>query len=211
MSVLEKALQMLEKHALCDHCLGRQFALLGYDVENDERGNAIKLLLTLNAHTLALSKNKDGVKILKILATNGFFKPAEKILQKMKRRIPRKSFPEKCYLCEDKFRRLDDLAKKALKKLGSYEFTNFLVGIELPVDVEEREDEFKAKFDVNFGENMRNEFGRAIGKKIVEYSGKNVEYRKPELVVLVNPITEDVKLQVNPLYIAGRYKKLARG
>jgi len=211
MNILEKALIMLGKYPLCDHCLGRQFALLGHEIENDGRGKAIKLILALNAHASALSKNMEGVKILKILATNGFSKTAEEILQKMKKRIPSKNFPKTCFLCEDKFKSLEDLAKKALKKLEGYEYRSFLVGIELPVAVEEREDEFKAEFDVIYGENMRNEFGRVLGKKIAECSRKTVEFRKPEIVVLVNPLTEDIKLQINPLYIAGRYKKLVRG
>jgi len=211
MGILEKALKMLEKHPLCDHCLGRQFALLGRNIENDERGEAIKLVLTLKAHELALSKNREGVRILKILATNGFCKTAEEVLQKMKKRIPRKNFPETCFLCEGKFKILNELAKKALKKLEDYEYGSFLVGTELPVTVEEHEDEFKAEFDVSHGENMRNEFGRVLGKKIAECSGRTVEYMKPETVVLVNPLTEDIKLQINPLYVAGRYKKLVRG
>jgi len=211
MNILGKALRMLEKHPLCDHCLGRQFALLGHGMENDERGNAIKTVLTLHAHTLALSKNKEGIKILETLATNSFSKTAEEILDRMKNRIPRKGIPKACFLCEDKFEIVDRLAEKAIDKLEDYEFSNFLVGVELPVAVEEREDEFKAEFEVNYGENMRNEFGRTIGKKIAEHSRKNVEYKKPEVVVLVNPLAEKVKLQVNPLYIAGRYRKLARG
>ncbi len=53
MGILKKALSMLEKHPLCDHCLGRQFALLGHGIENDERGKAIKIVLTLKAHVTA--------------------------------------------------------------------------------------------------------------------------------------------------------------
>ena len=211
MDILEKTSRMLEEYPLCDHCLGRQFALLGHGIENDERGRAIKLALTLKAHELALSKNREGVRILKILATNGFSKAAGEILQKMKKRIPRKNFPKTCFLCESKSESFDDLAKKALKELESYEYNSFLVGIELPITVEEREDEFKAKFNVSYGENMRNEFGRVIGKKIAEHSGKIADYRKPEIVVLVNPFAEKISLQINPLYIAGRYRKLVRG
>ncbi len=211
MNVLEKALKMLEKHPLCNHCLGRQFALLGHAMENDQRGNAIKTILTLEAHACAPSKNKKGIKVLKILATNGFSKTAEDILHRMKKRIPRKRLSKTCFLCEDKFKIVDELAEKAVERLKDYEFTNFLVGIELPVAVEEREDEFKAEFEVSHGENMRNEFGRIIGKKIVEHSEKTVEYKKPEVVVLANPLAEKIGLQVNPLYVAGRYRKLVRG
>ncbi len=211
MSILKKALKMLEKHPLCDHCLGRQFALLGHGMENHERGKAIKTILTLEAHTLAFSKNKESIRTLKILATNGFFETAKEILHKMKKRIPRKRLPKTCFLCEDKFKVVAELAEKALDKLKDYEYSNFLVGIQLPVVVEEREDEFKAEFEVCYGESMRNEFGRIIGKKIAEHAGKTVEYQKPEVVVLVNPLMEEIRLQVNPLYVAGRYRKLVRG
>jgi tRNA pseudouridine synthase 10 len=211
MEILEKALRMLEKHPLCDHCLGRQFALLGHGVENDERGKSIKLVLTLKAHASDLSRNKENTKILKILATNGFSKTAQEILQKMRKRIPKKNFPKTCFLCEDKLRSVNGLVKRTLKKLEDCEYSSFLVGIKLPMPVEEREDEFKAEFEVSYGENMRNEFGRLIGKKIAERSGKTVEFKKPEIVVLASPFDNEVKLQINPLHVAARYKKLVRG
>lgn len=209
MGILEKALRMLEKHPLCDHCLGRQFALLSHGMENCERGKSIKTVLTLHAH--ALSGGKEGIETLKVLASNGFSETAKEILHKMKRRVSAKTLPRACFLCEDRFKCIKDLAERAVNELKNCEYRNFLVGVELPVAVEEREDEFKAEFGVSYGESMRNEFGRAIGKKIAERTGKAVEYKKPEIVVLVNPLTERVKLQVNPLYVAGRYRKLVRG
>lgn len=210
MDVLEKALQMLEKHPLCDHCLGRQFALLGHGMENDERGKSIKTVLTFNAQTLTLSGNNEGTKILKTLASNGFSDTAKETLKKAKKRIPAKDLPAKCFLCEDKFATVGDLADKALGLLKDYEYSSFLVGVELPIAVAEREDEFRAKFDVTHGENMRNEFGRLTGKAIAKRNDKEVEFRKPEIVVLINPFKERVWLQVNPLFVAGRYTKLVR-
>jgi tRNA pseudouridine synthase 10 len=81
----------------------------------------------------------------------------------------------------------------------------------MPVAVAEREDEFKAEFNVRYGENLRNEFGRAVGKRVMERTGKRVEFKRPDVVLLSNPFTEELRLQVNPLFIAGRYKKLVRG
>lgn len=211
MDFLEKALEMLRKYPLCDHCLGRQFSLLGYNLENDERGRIIKLALTLKAHDLILSKKNEGIRTLKVLAAHGFFQNATEILHRMKKRIPHKRLPKICFLCENKFQDIEKTAQKVAETLNEYEYRNFLVGIELPVNVEEREDEFKAEFDVKYGENMRSEFGRLYGKKLAEITGKNIDYSKPEIVVIINPMTENMRLQVNPLYIAGNYKKLVRG
>jgi tRNA pseudouridine synthase 10 len=49
-----------------------------------------------------------------------------------------------------------------------------------------------------------------MGKSIEAQTEKTVEYRAPDLVIIVNPFTESVKLQVNPLFVAGRYRKLVR-
>ena len=90
MDILEKALSMLNKYPLCDHCLGRQFALLGYSIENNDRGKALKLGLTLQAGDLNASENAKGVKRLKILALNGFSREAQETLKHLKKRIPKK-------------------------------------------------------------------------------------------------------------------------
>ena len=62
MDVLEKALELLGKYPLCDHCLGRQFALLGYSMENNMRGSALKVSLIMQANDLAKEGNAEGVK-----------------------------------------------------------------------------------------------------------------------------------------------------
>jgi len=210
MDILEKALTMLSKRPLCDHCLGRQFALLGYNIENKDRGKALKLSLTLQASALYSAKDAEGVKRLKVLAVNGFSREAQDTLQHLKKRIPKKDQTKTCFLCEGKFQLLDSLTHDALNAVANYEYTTFLVGIELPVAVEEREDEFKAAFDVSYGESIRHEFGRLLGKRIAELTDKTAEYKKPDIAVIINPFTERVRLQVNPLFVAGRYRKLVR-
>ena len=210
MDILDKALSVLSKYPLCDHCLGRQFALLGYSIENDARGKALKLSLTLQASDLNAFDDTKGVKRLKILALNGFSREAQETLKHLKKRLPKKAVSTTCFLCENKFQHVDDLTQKALDAVADYEYTTFLVGIELPVAVEEREDEFKASFSVSYGESIRHEFGRLLGKRIAEASGKTAEYKKPDLAVIVNPFLEQVRVQVNPLFVAGRYRKLVR-
>ncbi|MBN1358255.1 tRNA pseudouridine(54/55) synthase Pus10 [Candidatus Bathyarchaeota archaeon] len=210
MDVLEKALSMLSKYPLCDHCLGRQFALLGYSIENNARGKALKLSLILQASDLNSSKNAEGVKRLKVLALNGFSREAHETLHHLKKRIPKKNAPKSCFLCEDRFQGLGKLTQKALDAVTDYEYSTFLVGIELPVLVEEREDEFKAAFNVSYGESIRHEFGRLLGKRIAEETGKIADYKKPDLAVIIKPFEEKVRVQVNPLFVAGRYRKLVR-
>jgi len=210
MNVLEKAFEILSKYPLCDHCLGRQFALLGYSMENNVRGQALKISLTMQANNLATEKNLDGVKRLKVLATKGFSREAQETLKHLKKRLPKKDIEDKCSLCEGKFELVASLIQKALDAIADYEFTTFLVGIELPTKVEEREDEFKAVVNIGYGESIKHEFGRLLGKALGQRTGKEVDYLKPDLVVVFNPFLEKVRVQVNPLFVAGRYRKLVR-
>jgi len=208
LDILEKAQQMLEKHPLCNHCLGRQFALLGHGIDNEKRGDALKLLLTMKAQQMAMSKNKTGIMLLRILASNGSYVMATGILERMKHKP---DTPQTCHLCQGRLESLENSTSLAIAKLKEYEYKTILVGIELPVEAEEREDEFKGKFTIVHGESLRNEFSRNIGKRIAEATGKQIEHEHPEVVVLINPFTEKVTLQVNPAYIGGRYRKLVRG
>jgi tRNA pseudouridine synthase 10 len=209
MDVLEKAYEMLKEHSFCDHCLGRQFALLGYSMENNVRGKALKVTLTMQANDLYKEKKAEALKRLKVLASNGFSREAKETLRHLKKNIP-KDLERKCVLCEGTFESVELLTEKALGFATEYEYTTFLAGIELPITVEEREDEFKSAFNVGYGESMRHEFGRLFGKAIAARSGKEADYLKPELVFVFDPFIGKVRLEINPLYITGRYRKLAR-
>jgi tRNA pseudouridine synthase 10 len=210
MDILEKAYELLSKYPLCDHCLGRQFALLGYAMENNIRGAALKVSLTMQANDLAtLEKDTEGIKRLKVLATSGFSATAQETLKHLKKHIPKQE-DAKCYLCEGKFNQVNDIVEKAQKELEGYEYSTFLVGIELPTNVEEREDEFKGTLNIQNGESIRHEFGRVYGKAIAKATNKEAEYLKPDVVVVIDPFQETIRLQINPLFVGGRYRKLVR-
>jgi tRNA pseudouridine synthase 10 len=166
-------------------------------MENNVRGKALKVSLTMQANDLATEKSVEGVKRLKVIATKGFSREAIETLKHLKKRLPKKDIEEKCSLCEDKFDLVSGLIQKALDTIADYEFKTYLVGIELPTKVEEREDEFKAAVNIGYGESIKHEFGRLLGKALGQRTGKEVDY----LIV---------RVQVNPLFVAGRYRKLVR-
>lgn len=207
--ILNIAKKILEEHCLCDNCLGRQFANLGYGLSNVERGKTIKNFLTFEAHNQVLDGDKNGIKLLKNLAINGMFKFAEDTLKNLGYRL--KIQPKKCELCLTKLQELDNLVKEALKKAKAYEFNSFLVGAKIPEKIVEAEDSLRAKYGINWGETIKSEFTREIGKIISKITKKHVNYKKPDVVFTFNPFNGKVELQVNPLFIGGRYKKLVIG
>ena len=208
-AILEKTALLLTRYPLCDACLGRQFALLGHGLSNAERGWALKIALLLVAHRLANSGDERGYELLRALATNGFFEPAELLLQKLGAEAQRRV--GKCYLCEGVMAKLDELAERALEALSDHEFSTFLVGVELPPFIEEREDELRAELGLEHGEGLRSELSREIGKRISALTGVQADFEKPDIVIIIEPFSGSVRLQVNPVFVAGRYRKLVRG
>jgi tRNA pseudouridine synthase 10 len=49
-----------------------------------------------------------------------------------------------------------------------------------------------------------------LGKALGKLTGKEADYLIPDIVVVFNPFLEKVRVQVNPLFVAGRYRKLVR-
>jgi tRNA pseudouridine synthase 10 len=210
MGVLEKALKMLSRYPLCDHCLGRQFALLGYNLENYERGKAIKIALVLESTKNYSEKKSLGLKNLNLLIKNGFSQEAKQALEHLEKNFKNEIELKNCFLCDNKFRSLNNLIPKIIDSLLDYDYETFLIGIKLPVEFEERNDEFKALFNVVYGESIRHEFARLLGKRIAEITNKKPEYKKPEIAIIINPFTAKINLQVNPSFISGRYNKFVR-
>lgn len=117
--------------------------------------------------------------------------------------------PEKCPWCKNIFdeENLNEISEKAAELLKEYEYDAFLVGTTLPKKIKELEKELETPFI----ESIRQEFGREIGKHLVAKTGKRVDKVNPDIVVLINPYNKKINLQVNPIFIKGRYRKLVRG
>ena len=119
-----------------------------------------------------------------------------------------------CVICDNLFDKLDDeLYKKIDDKINqlAVEFDTFLVGCQLDKDIKLRDDEFSEKFNLNV-ETIKKEINRLIGLKIWEIYGREAEFERQDIVFNVdlrkNP---KVKIQINPLYIEGKYNKYQRG
>src|SRR5512138_3881337 len=99
MDILEKAFQLISKYTLCDHCLGRQFAQLGYSMENNVRGSALKISLILQANEFACREDERGIQWLEVLASNGLSREGKETLSHLTGHLPKKTLH--CFLCGD--------------------------------------------------------------------------------------------------------------
>ncbi len=207
--ILKIAQELIEAHALCDNCLGRQFADLATGTSNAERGKSLKNALVMKAHATVAESRKEGRELLKRLASNGFSDVAKATLKKLD--IQPVAEVRECEICGGRLQQLETLATTALSKADGYEYNSFLVGAKIPSEVMEAEDSLRAKHGVKWGESIRSEFTREVGKIISGKTLKDVSYKSPNVTFTVDPYGGRTTLQVNPLFIAGRYRKLTVG
>ncbi|MEM2984047.1 MAG: tRNA pseudouridine(54/55) synthase Pus10 [Candidatus Jordarchaeaceae archaeon] len=208
MELIDQAMEILKAHKLCDNCLGRQFALLGTGLSNEERGRSIKTVLTLRGHEFFTKDKVRGENLLRTVAVNGFFAPALGILQSMGLEV---RIEGKCEICENIFSKKEEIARKIASELGKYEFNNFLIGSKVPPRISEKEDALRATFGISTGEALKAEINREIGKMLTVITGKKAEFNRPDILVVLDLEDFSISIEVNPLHISGRYLKLERG
>ena len=119
-----------------------------------------------------------------------------------------------CVVCDNLFDKLnDDLYKKIDNKINQLgiEFDTFLVGCQIDKDIQKRDEELSEKFGLTV-ETIKKEVNRLIGLGIWERYDKEAEFERQDIVFNVNlKGNPKVKIQINPLYIEGKYNKFKRG
>jgi len=216
MTIFDKVIEIYRDKYICFHCLGRMFSLLGTDTTNHERGNSLLLAITMDKHRAYLSQqdNRDNAsQILKVLAENAKFTPAQSVLEKEGIEYNKPDFAEKCYLCNNIFNDIDVFAKKAEKYLENLEFTNFLIGTALDAQIINKEDNFKATHNLLEAESFKNHFNREVGKELSLILGKSAEFGMPDITIIysIKFGSFDISLLLRSLFIYARYNKFARG
>ena len=119
-----------------------------------------------------------------------------------------------CVVCNNLFDKLDDglYAKidEKIRQLG-VEFETFLVGSQIPKDIQERDEALSEKFDLNV-ETIKKEVNRLIGLGIWERFDKEAEFERQDIVFNIDLRKKPkVRIQINPLYVEGKYNKYKRG
>lgn len=121
---------------------------------------------------------------------------------------------DECIICENIFDKIDDeLFKKIYDKLDflKVEFDSFIVGSRISKDIKQRDEEFISQLNLDV-EPIKKEINRIIGKKLESELEKEVNFDKQDIIVNVNLIKEPkVRVQINPIFIEGKYNKFVRG
>ncbi|TFG32220.1 tRNA pseudouridine(54/55) synthase Pus10 [Candidatus Thorarchaeota archaeon] len=211
--VVKTTLKILQEHTICDNCLGRQFAWLGTGISNKDRGHSIKLTLTMIADEQFKVGNKgQSSKIINLLAENGMFEPAKLVASQNSIEY---DIQDACHLCsldnESIFDKIQMISDRMKGMSDDYEFSTFLVGSVPSSVLVERQDELSARCSILYAETLKSHLNREIGSNLQRILRKEVDFEKPDIVFVYLMEQDEIRLQVNPIFIYGRYQKLVRG
>ncbi|MCE4611587.1 MAG: tRNA pseudouridine(54/55) synthase Pus10 [Desulfurococcales archaeon] len=203
---IAKALEALKQYPLCDRCLGRLFARLGYGWSNRERGDAIKRVIIMELHRAAKEGGGEGF-LVEVAPHIG--SQAEGVYRLL---TGRQLEPEPCYICGGKLDKVISMAiERGMKLLRTYEISRFIVGVRVDErSVIEREEKLKMELGLPHGESIKSEVRREVGKTLMELGVAEVDFEEPEATLLIHFPSGEVEIQVNSLLIKGAYWKLAR-
>ncbi len=240
LEIFKKSLNMLKYAYLCSECLGRQFSYLSTNTTNSQRGRAILLGLTMECHRLIKKSTvQKQYKIFDMLPLNVLFLiedrtdflPTKSLIEKIISKESKIDFKQykynkrnksinkefKCTLCQNILfpDSIELLSEYVFKGIEDYDFDTFLLGTRLSPILEDREEEFRVRHEVKNGESFKKNLNRLLGKRISSILRKEVDYKEPELTIIIDlpeANLDKFKLELIPksFYFKARYLKFSR-
>ena len=125
--------------------------------------------------------------------------------------IPYEGSPKDCWICGNLFDTADDWAEKIFHALQHIECHTFLMGSRTPPLMNEAEEMLWTDFELYSPEPIKSEINREFGKTVSRLRDLVVEFKTPDVVVLVDLVKNEIDVEIRSLFLAGRYLKLERG
>ena len=122
-----------------------------------------------------------------------------------------KATQDLCPLCENLFEDVDNIVERVFDSLSGTDFSTIQFGIHLPKDLIQEEDRIRSRYGAPASYPLKSALVEAIHHRI-RSSNKEVDFVKerPDIMVLVDGLTLRVDVDVRPIFLYGRYRKLVR-
>lgn len=126
--------------------------------------------------------------------------------------VPDPVEPETCWVCEGLCALYDVWADRVIEALSGLTFETYQIGTRVPPLLEENDRLLRESsgLDPERGELLKSAVNREVGKRVGEALGVEVDFERPDVVALLEIEDETVTVQVNPAFVAGRYRKFSR-
>ncbi|WAC04503.1 MAG: tRNA pseudouridine(54/55) synthase Pus10 [Methanoregula sp.] len=120
-------------------------------------------------------------------------------------------FTGSCWVCGSFFDTVPVWADRVVDEMKGIEYATFLIGCRVPPLISESEEMVWSDLSLADPEPFKSEVNREVGKAVSAITGKNVDFKKPDIVALLDLGHDMVDLQINPVFFYGRYQKYERG
>jgi len=167
-------------------------AILGYDETCD---HCLGRFFGKRSHGLSNDERGRGLKIALALAENQ----------------PYTEFSGTCWVCGNFFDNIPLWADRVVEALKDLEFKTLLVGCRVPPLIAENEEMVWSDLSLADPEPFKSEVNREVGKAVSARTGKVVDFKKPDVVIILDASAGTVEVQVNSVFFYGRYQKFERG
>jgi tRNA pseudouridine synthase 10 len=119
--------------------------------------------------------------------------------------------PELCPLCEDLFDDTSNIVSRVIESTKGIEYGTIQFGIHLPKDLVQDEDKIRSRHGAPASRPLKAAFVDAIQEQLSKHM-PDIEFvkEKPDLMILVDGLTLRVDIDVRPVFLYGRYRKLSR-
>jgi tRNA pseudouridine synthase 10 len=172
--------QVFKFGEVCDHCLGRQVYGLFKQHLPEQTGAALRTAKKEADVKKSLKKK------LKIYET------------------------EKCSICKGIFLRIDKLFPALLGKANEAEFNTFQIGCSIDPGVMAAEEKLWSKIGMEYCMPIKKEINNLLAKKLAAVTKKKPVLEIPDITFTVDFRAGKAHIQINQLFIYGRYRKLKR-
>jgi len=136
---------------------------------------------------------------------------ALRVARAIERHQPYQDCAGDCIICGGLLSDLDLWADRVVAALEGLDYGTFLVGTRVPPLLAECEEMVWSDLSLTHAEPLKSELNREVGKRVSSRTGHEVDFRHPDVVVLLDIAGGTVEVQVSPLFVYGRYRKFERG
>jgi tRNA pseudouridine synthase 10 len=134
-----------------------------------------------------------------------------KIARALHENQPYTKFSGTCWVCSNFFATIPEWADRVVQAVRGIEFSTFLIGCRVPPLIAENEEMVWSDLSLTEPEPFKSEVNREVGKAVSALTGKNVDFKKPDIVAILDPASGQVEVQINSVFFYGRYQKFERG
>jgi len=118
---------------------------------------------------------------------------------------------KECLICRGLISEIPKFAEIVSDRLKKYEYDTFQIGVRVDPEINIMEEKAWSDIGAKFQEPIKAELNREIGKMVYFLTKKRVDIKNPDIVAIINTAFDHVDVQISPLFLYGRYKKLRRG